>query len=588
MRLFFIFSLGIFFTPTSFASESVVPILATSSASSTIKSVVYHQITSVATGTATVTVNTLSSRDQYMCTMSTLQCVLSLAVPSVREEQALFEVEKVETEFKNIIPDNLGDTVPEPKTHSTTTIPHGQIPDFAIKDYTKVSPKGTWVAYYVQSPDMVREWREYAVTSTTSSTTVRYRETVSAWDLVTDTSTMFGWNEDESILIYMSDRDGAPALYTVDMNKAPLSLKGTILTNSRYTVEMFVVHNNTVYFVANRKAPYVWGLYALSLEPGSKVEIISENVLSSNMLRVVDDLVLFNENQNGVSVLRAYSTKDKTVQSFTGLPEYTLEDIKKTTSQINLKTGRGWYIRSHPKAKKAVLWIHGGPYRQTFAHRHPYASYGMFDWMLDEALKKDVAIFKLDYPGSFGFGTAYGQRIRTQVGVIDMQTMLEAVRFLKSKGHTDVYVFGNSYGGYMTAKAIAQYGSQLKGGVAVAPVIDWEKMIRQLSPSPFEVHFNGVPQSSNQKLFDRASILNVAQMTTAPLTLIHGDKDLAVPYNQSEYGFVILQESGVPVQLFTAKNQGHVFRSVTSIEETCRVLLHTLTVPVGEDTCKIK
>ena len=53
------------------------------------------------------------------------------------------------------------------------------------------------------------------------------------------------------------------------------------------------------------------------------------------------------------------------------------------------------------------------------------------------------------------------------------------------------------------------------------------------------------------------SPLRAVTKDTAPTLIIHGDADLAVPYEQSERFVAKLAEQNVPHQLITRKNAGH-------------------------------
>lgn len=401
-----------------------------------------------------------------------------------------------------------------------------------------------------------------------------------------DPTSIFGWNKDETKLVYLSDRDGAPALYKVDMSENQQSLVGDIITHPRYSVAEFIVHENTVYFIANRTSAYMWGLFSLSLEKDSKVKTISEDIAYTNNIQVIGGILLYNVAKKGVSKLYGYDITSNTSKPFTGLPEYTV--ITHPTKEVRIGNQKALFMEPIKKGKKVIIWIHGGPYRQSASGRHPFPSYGTYDWMLDTAVSKGVSVLKLDYPGSFGFGSGYAQSIRTKVGDVDMTSLKKAITFLNKKGYTDVYLFGNSYGGYLTAKGVVELGKKVAGGVAVAPVTDWKKLVEQVSPTPFETHFNGVPSEANEVLYTRANISNSGEKMISPLVLVHGDKDTQVPYNQSEYLYTTLSEYGKPVTFFKAIGQNHVFRGVSQIESLCRVLMNTVGIAKNTSTCVLQ
>ena len=56
-----------------------------------------------------------------------------------------------------------------------------------------------------------------------------------------------------------------------------------------------------------------------------------------------------------------------------------------------------------------------------------------------------------------------------------------------------------------------------------------------------------------------------------PMLIMHGEKDMSVPYNQSELLFQALKEAAVDVTLYCVKNGGHGFRD--SSEDTMEELV---------------
>jgi len=66
-----------------------------------------------------------------------------------------------------------------------------------------------------------------------------------------------------------------------------------------------------------------------------------------------------------------------------------------------------------------------------------------------------------------------------------------------------------------------------------------------------------MPTDEQIRLLRELSPLEAVTKDTAPTLIIHGDADLAVPYEQSERFVAKLAEQNVPHQLITRKNAGH-------------------------------
>ena len=65
------------------------------------------------------------------------------------------------------------------------------------------------------------------------------------------------------------------------------------------------------------------------------------------------------------------------------------------------------------------------------------------------------------------------------------------------------------------------------------------------------------PKEEQIKVLRELSPLGAVTKDTPPTLIIHGDSDLAVPYEQSERFVAKLAENKVPHQLITRKNAGH-------------------------------
>ncbi len=78
-----------------------------------------------------------------------------------------------------------------------------------------------------------------------------------------------------------------------------------------------------------------------------------------------------------------------------------------------------------------------------------------------------------------------------------------------------------------------------------------------VKPSEQAVGVQEKPKEEQIKVLQELSPLDAVTKDTAPTLIIHGDSDLAVPYEQSERFVAKLEENMVPHQLITRKKAGH-------------------------------
>ena len=133
----------------------------------------------------------------------------------------------------------------------------------------------------------------------------------------------------------------------------------------------------------------------------------------------------------------------------------------------------GALIRPHPQIAKPpyrlIVNPHGGP--------HWRASLGVsFDDQIFAS--RGYAIFKPNFRGSLGYGLAFLDANRGDLGGGDMRDILSGIDHLVDEGVANsdqLYVYGVSYGGYMTSWLVGQT-NQFKAAVAENAVTDLTMM----------------------------------------------------------------------------------------------------------------
>lgn len=76
-----------------------------------------------------------------------------------------------------------------------------------------LSPNGRFVAFYIPATQS-RGMRTFGVVDTVTNTVSTFDETTTYWDLLTEGTTLFAFSPDSSKLLYLSDREGYPTLYS--------------------------------------------------------------------------------------------------------------------------------------------------------------------------------------------------------------------------------------------------------------------------------------------------------------------------------------------------------------------------------------
>lgn len=491
---------------------------------------------------------------------------------------------------------NIGTTSPK----ATTTPPKSTV---TIKDdrYSKVvtSPTGRYIAYYKYA---VNGQREFKLIDKTKNKTYTVKSRVNFWDLLIEEPKLFSFSPDESKMVYLDDRDGYPALYLVNLETlAKTGFQGEILNAKKYSVVDFLLWDkNTLYFIANRDNPLLWTLYKYDFTTKEVTKVI-DRVSYGNSMRRVGDHLLFLRIENNEIIPLLYS-EAKGIERFPTFGPSLISTATSTPPLIERKTlgvaGMSGVILRPAQATATsthpiLIWLHGGPFRQTSIDRHSFISYGVYDWMLDELVKKGAVVIKLDYRGSYGYGRVFSESIKNNVGKGDVRDIVEATKKIKEKiPNNGVYLIGNSYGGYLSLRTIVDRPDIFTGAVSINGVTDWSTLLTDLRTSIFNIHFNGIPKKANSLLYSQASVINrIFALKANPILLIHGEKDTTITVDQSKLLHNELLKKKKKSELVIYEGEDHVFAKESTMEDMCQRLMKFFllkTDPADTTTCKLK
>lgn len=459
------------------------------------------------------------------------------------------------------------------------------------------SPDGRYIAFYVPATQK-RNTRTFGVMDTTDLSVYTKTETVSYWDLLTEgVNRYYHFSPDSKTLLYIDDVRDHPTLYRVDMDA--LGSLGNVLPSERlfsreYSVADVVWKDtDSIFYVANRDNPYAWGLYELDIETYSLKKLADNVSYADTMWRLPaqagngEKLLFAESDERGVRPA-LYNLATGAVEHF-ALPK---KEALATDGQVvtTLKAGLSgvFLLEESGWSDTLVVWLHGGPYRQAATSYHPFLSYGGYDWVLERMRQADVGVLKLDYPGSFGFGREFAESITGGIGTVDADAAAAAIAdFAARNSYKEVYLMGNSYGGYLALKLLVDHPGRYKGALSINGVADWLTLLTKLDTSIFNVQFGGTVDDANRQMYQNASIYNYTDRLGAQkVVLVHGERDTTVPVSQSEGLATYLSLIGKRVRLITIPNEDHVYKKPESFETLCGAAL-ALVVKADASPCTL-
>ncbi len=226
--------------------------------------------------------------------------------------------------------------------------------------------------------------------------------------------------------------------------------------------------------------------------------------------------------------------------------------------------GRG--ARS-PAAERspAVVFVHGGPPRQMLLGWH-YMFYYANSYAVNQYLaSRGYVVLSVNYRLGIGYGHDFHNPPRAGVrGASEYQDVLAAGRYLRSRPDVDparVGIWGGSYGGYLTAMALARNSDVFAAGVDLHGVHD-----RAQWPSDqFQLQ---AELGDGITLNDRLAAVRVSWESSpaayvgtwrSPVLLIHGDDDRNVRVEQTVDLVQRLRRQKVPFEEMILPDEIHDF-----------------------------
>ena len=206
-----------------------------------------------------------------------------------------------------------------------------------------------------------------------------------------------------------------------------------------------------------------------------------------------------------------------------------------------------------------IVQAHGGPTGGASAA----FSLGIQYWT-----SRGFALVDVDYGGSSGYGRAYRQLLDGQWGIVDVEDVIAAARYLADSGRADpkrIAIHGGSAGGFTVLAALSQSDVFSAGGDFYG-VADLEALARDTHK--FESRYlDGLigPWPEAKSVYDARSPINHLEGFSAPLIILQGSEDPVVPPNQAHMIRDALKAKGTPVAYIEFAGEGHGFRRAVNI-----------------------
>jgi dipeptidyl aminopeptidase/acylaminoacyl peptidase len=206
--------------------------------------------------------------------------------------------------------------------------------------------------------------------------------------------------------------------------------------------------------------------------------------------------------------------------------------------------------------RPAVLFFHGGSRRQMLLAWH-YLSYYHNTYAMNQYLaSRGYIVLSVNYRSGTGYGLNFREALNYgATGASEFQDVLGAGLYMKNRPDVDpnrIGVYGGSYGGYLTAHALARASDLFAAGVDIHGVHDWNVGIRTFMPN-----YDPGPEIERRNFL--SSPLHFIDGWKSPVLLIHGDDDRNVSFVETVTLAAALRTQGVSVESLVIPDEIHGF-----------------------------
>jgi dipeptidyl-peptidase-4 len=358
--------------------------------------------------------------------------------------------------------------------------------------------------------------------------------------------------------MYVSEKDGFAHIYLY-------SLTGILekqLTSGAWDVTQFYGFHpdtKTAYYQSAEESPLRRSIYKVDAK-GNKTRLTAgigtnEAEFSSNFQYFINRF----SNTTTPAIISVYDEKGKELAVLDNNAE--LKDrlvsvrfspkIFFTFINDNGDVLNGWMIKpsdfNEQKQYPALMIQYSGPNSQEVLDK-----YGV-DWY-NYLAEKGYIIVAVDGRGTGARGENFRKCTCLQLGLLESDDQIAAAKYLSKQNYIDrnrIFIWGWSYGGFITLMSMSRGKGIFRGGIAIAPVTDW-----RYYNTIYTERFMQSP-TENSIGYDRCSPVLLAEQLQGKLLLVHGTSDDNVHYLNTLYYSDALVKAGKDFSMQIYPNKNH-------------------------------
>ena len=211
--------------------------------------------------------------------------------------------------------------------------------------------------------------------------------------------------------------------------------------------------------------------------------------------------------------------------------------------------------------KPAIIYVHGGPPRQMLLGWH-YSDYYTNAYALNQYLaSRGYVVLSVNYRLGIGYGHDFHQAPNAgSRGASEYQDVKAGAEYLQRLPQVDakrIGIYGGSYGGFLTALALARDSQLFAAGVDIHGVHNWTA---ERAASLLENRYEKIPDADRAlEVAWQSSPVSSMSTWKSPVLLIHGDDDRNVRFSQTTDLVRRLEKAGVTFEELIIQDDTHHF-----------------------------
>ncbi|HEY2026740.1 MAG TPA: prolyl oligopeptidase family serine peptidase [Gemmatimonadaceae bacterium] len=213
-------------------------------------------------------------------------------------------------------------------------------------------------------------------------------------------------------------------------------------------------------------------------------------------------------------------------------------------------------------ARAAIVYVHGGPPRQMLLGWHYWAYYANSYAMNQYLASRGYVVLSVNYRLGIGYGHDYNHPSRAGAdGAAEYQDVKAGAEYLRRLPGVDPHrigIYGGSYGGYLTALALARNSDLFVAGVDLHGVHDWTAdLASEFAAAAARYEHDDVARA--RSVAWKASPVASIATWRSPVLLVHGDDDRNVAFAQTVDLARRLDAAHVPYEELVIPDEIHGF-----------------------------